>query len=122
MGKVTFENAPIALMIRGKLGRPNGLGRSWLGHSWIGDSMVQSGIYRKQKTKDGMKPIKMKWYRGKNNQHATQQEWRHVFQHGAEAWFELLPEEKKAFRNAGSKIGRNAWQMHMRDYLNKHKI
>ena len=37
-----------SVMLRGKLGRPNGLGAFVLGESWIADDFSYSGIYQKR--------------------------------------------------------------------------
>lgn len=108
------------LMVRGKLGRPNGLGFHALGWSILGDRMDGAGIYQRNGRWDPNRIVRMKHYRGHNPQTEVQQAWRAVFASGVQAWHNLSDEEQLVFRSLAHPKSRNGFQRFMRQYLHSH--
>lgn len=117
---VNFPTAGNSFQIRGKLGRPNGLGEHWCGRTYVGDDNAFSGIYQRKPRPAGEIFIKMRHYFPTNNQLENQQLWRGVFSDAVSAWQLLSAEEKIIW--AKKKWPRNMAGYHrfLRHYLKTH--
>jgi len=106
-----------ALMVKGKIGRPCGVGAFQCGWSFLGDYFLESGIYRRNGRWHNSKIVKMKHYRPTNPRTVLQQQKRSVFADGVNAWKLLTETEKEVWRKKRSPAKRSGFNRFMSVYM-----
>ncbi len=96
-------------MVRGKVGRPE----------WE-DPLGVYGIYQMRMTKQGKKPIKMKFYTPTNPQTPTQEANRQKFADAVSEWQSLTETEKKAYNDRAKDLQLFGWNLFIREYYQSH--
>lgn len=117
MGTVTITGGAHSLMIHGKVGNPNGVGELVLGISFVGDFLPAAGIYKRIKTKNGRKSVRMAHYVPTNPQTTLQQAKRLIFADGVASWHSLTDPERQYWRDLKSPSNRNGFQRYMSQYM-----
>lgn len=112
----TFEHVN-SIEIRGKLGRPNGLGEMWCGWSECGDDLQIAGIYQKRRSQGKQIFVRMKHYHGANPQTVPQQANRSIFASAVSAWQALSDSEKKIWRAKKYPRYMSGYNRFLREYM-----
>jgi hypothetical protein len=103
--------------IRGKLGRPNGLGEIWCGWSHLGDEDILAGYYQRRPRPTGQIFVRMKHYVPTPIYHENQQTWRGVFANGVVAWKALNAEQKLVWNRTKYPRHMSGFCRFMRNFL-----
>lgn len=106
------------IQARGKLGRPNGVGRFMFGWSKLGEFFEGAGYYRIDGRWGTQRVSKMRHYRPHNPQTSEQQSWRGTFADGVTAWKALSAGEKLAWNKRKNPPRMSGFCRFMREYLN----
>lgn len=105
------------IAVRGKLGRPNGVGRIMFGWSKIGERNDATGIYRRDGRWRTQRTIRCRHYKATNPQTPAQQARRTKFANGVQAWHALPQHEKDSYNARGAKMQRTGFLVFMSQYL-----
>ena len=116
LGDAGWESVP-AFQIRGKWGKPVGLGAMLLGYNAFGDRSLYAGIYQKRYMKQGIGFVKMRHYRPTNSRKPAQQAWRAVFAAGMAAWSALDPVSRETYTIKGYRANLDGRSAFLREYL-----
>jgi hypothetical protein len=103
--------------VRGRLGKPNGVGEMWCGWSELGQDFPLAGLYRKIRHEGRQKFQRMKFYATPGPRTVEQQANRGKFASAISAWQALSPEEKKAWHSKKSPRFMSGYNRFIRDYM-----
>ena len=117
MAKVTDKNGVFSLGVRGKLGKPNGLGETWLGWTELGEDNIRFGYYQYHWNGIGKYYNKAKFYW--NPPHTTDKyiAWTTLFGQGVSDWHDLSDEDKLAYNELKYPPAQSGFNRFMSRYL-----
>jgi hypothetical protein len=120
MDFVDLNNPIISFEVRGKFGRPVGVGQFMLGWSMVGDSDKRAGVYQKRRRASGQFFAKLKYYRPTNPRTTIQQANRAKIAAAVAAW-KILPVEEQIYWNKkGDPPHMSGYNRFIRDHLRGH--
>ncbi len=105
------------LEIRGRLGRPWGVGEMWCGWSHLGDENPEAGYYQRRPRKKGQIIVRMKHYWPDAGHTSQQLHNRSVFRDGINAWNLLTDAQKLSYNQRKYPRGKSGHNRFMTEYL-----
>lgn len=117
MAIVSALDIAYGIEIRGRFGKPNGLGEMWCGWSELGQDFPLAGLYRKVRHEGKQKFQRMKFYATPGPRTVPQQANRSKFALAVSAWQALTPEQKKQWRSKKSPRFMSGYNRFIRDYM-----
>lgn len=109
-----------SLEIRGRIGRPNGLGEIWCGWSELGEDLKIAGIYQKRPRPNGQIFVRMKHYHCRNPKTIPQQANRSIFADAVASWQACSEAQKSAWRRKKYPRGMSGYHRYLRNYMRTH--
>jgi len=106
----------MALDIRGRLGRPNGLGAIRPGWSKLGDFFPRAGIYQKHFSYGVKNDVRMRHYRPTNNRLPRQQAFRDYFRVCVAIYHALSADSVAFYRRRGVKYQVTGYNYFISEY------
>lgn len=120
MARRTVVQQIFAFEARGKFGRPASFGRALCGYNLLGLEDALCGIYQKKTFANGRDISFMRYYRPKNPRSVAQQANRARFAAAMSGYQALTDEQKLAYSKKAKRLGLNAWNLFIRDYMRTH--
>lgn len=120
MAKVTIQNGLMSLGARGKFGKPNGIGETFLGWSELGDDNPRAGYYQYHWNGYAKYYNRCKFWEHVIHTSELAMARKAIFRDGVNAWKALTDNEKLVYNRLKYPYAQTGFTRFMSKYLKEH--